>query len=115
MIPAIDIAKPASIDFQIREYEHSSKVESYGLEAVQKLGIHLDQVFTTLMLIDQRNLFIAIIPVPHQLNLKLIGQVLGIQKVGMAEKREVEIATGYLVGGVSPIGQKNRLQTVIDS
>ena len=115
MTPAIDVAKSASIDFHIREYQHSPNADSYGLEAVQKLGLHPEQVFKTLVVSDNNSLFVEIIPVSNQLNLKLMAQVLGVKKVRMAEKRRVEIVTGYLVGGVSPIGQKKRLPTIIDT
>ncbi|MDB2619287.1 Cys-tRNA(Pro) deacylase [Litoricolaceae bacterium] len=115
MTPAIDAAKSAGIDFQIREYQHSPNADSYGLEAVQKLRLHPEQVFKTLVVSDYNSLFVGIIPVSNQLNLKLMAQVLGVKKVRMAEKRRVEIVTGYLVGGVSPIGQKKRLPTIIDT
>lgn len=115
MTPAIDAAKSAGIDFHIREYQHSPNADSYGLEAVQKLGLHPEQVFKTLVVSDNNRLFVGIIPVSNQLNLKLMAQVLGVKKVRMAEKRRVEIVTGYLVGGVSPIGQKKRLPTIIDT
>jgi Cys-tRNA(Pro)/Cys-tRNA(Cys) deacylase len=113
--PAIDAAKSAGIDFHIRGYQHSPNADSYGLEAVQKLGLHPEQVFKTLVVSDNNSLFVGIIPVSNQLNLKLMAQVLGVKKVRMAEKRRVEIVTGYLVGGVSPIGQKKRLPTIIDT
>lgn len=113
--PAIDAAKSAGIDFQIREYQHSPNADSYGLEVVQKLGLHPEQVFKTLVVTDDKSLFVGIIPVSSQLNLKLMAQALGVKKVRMAEKRKVETVTGYLVGGVSPIGQKKRLPTIIDT
>ena len=113
--PAIDAAKSAGIDFQIREYQHSPNADSYGLEVVQKLELHPEQVFKTLVVTDDKSLFVGIIPVSSQLNLKLMAQALGVKKVRMAEKRKVETVTGYLVGGVSPIGQKKRLPTIIDT
>ena len=79
--PAIDAAKSAGIDFQIREYQHSPNADSYGLEAVQKLGLHPEQVFKTLVVSDDNSLFVGIIPVSNQLNLKLMAQVLGVKKV----------------------------------
>ena len=91
MTPAIDAAKSASIDFHIREYQHSPNADSYGLEAVQKLGLHPEQVFKTLVVSDNNSLFVGIIPVSNQLNLKLMAQVLGVKKVRMAEKRRVEM------------------------
>ena len=71
--PAIDVAKSAGIDFHIREYQHSPNADSYGLEAVQKLGLHPEQVFKTLVVSDNNSLFVGIIPVSNQLNLKLMG------------------------------------------
>ena len=61
--PAIDAAKSAGIDFHIREYQHSPNADSYGLEAVQKLGLHPEQVFKTLVVTDDKSLFVGIIPV----------------------------------------------------
>ena len=72
--PAIDAAKSAGIDFQIREYQHPSNAGSYGLKAVQKLGLHPEPVFKTLVVSDDNSLFVRIIPVSNQLNMKLITQ-----------------------------------------
>lgn len=113
--PAFDAAKSAGIYFQILEYKHSSNAKSYGLEATEKLGLNSDQVFKTLVVTDNKSLFVGIIPASNQLNLKSMAQTLGVKKVRMAEKGKVESATGFLIGGVSPIGQKKQLQTVIDA
>ncbi len=72
--PAIDVAKSTGIDFQIHEYQHPPNAESYGLEVVQKLGLHPEPVFKTLVVSNDNSLFVGIVPVSNQLNLKLITQ-----------------------------------------
>ena len=115
MTPAINTAKKANIEFTIHEYDHAASAESYGLEAAEKLGIQPERVFKTLVVTDGGNLFVGIVPVSIQLNLKLMANAVGVKKVSMADARKVENTTGYVLGGISPIGQKKRLQTVIDS
>ena len=115
MTPAINAAKQAQIDFRIYEYEHDPSCGSYGEEAAVKLGIDASRVFKTLVVTtDAGHLTVAVLPVPHQLDLKRFAKTVGAKKAVMADKKEVERATGYVLGGVSPIGQKKRLATVID-
>lgn len=115
MTPAINTAKKAKIAFTVHEYDHDALAESYGLEAAEKLGIDPERVFKTLVVTDGYNLFVGIVPVSTQLNLKLMAKAIGVKKVSMADAKKVEITTGYVLGGVSPIGQKKRLKTIIDS
>lgn len=116
MTPAINIAKKANIEFTVHEYVHDATADSYGLEAAHKLGIPEDKVFKTLVVTaGGKDLFVGVVPVSTQLNLKLMANVVGVKKVSMADARKVESTTGYVLGGVSPIGQKKRLKTVIDS
>ena len=114
MTPAIDKAKKAKIEFRIHEYDHDPASASYGEEAALKLGIDGDRVFKTLVVSGSNGLSVAILPVSHLLDLKRIAKALGVKKIAMADKSEVERATGYVLGGVSPLGQKRKLVTVID-
>jgi len=116
MTPAINSARKAQIDFKVHEYNHDAEADSYGLEAAHKLGVPEHRVFKTLVVTDgQKDLFVGVVPVSTQLNLKLMAKVVGVKKVIMADARKVESTTGYVLGGVSPVGQKKRLKTVIDS
>jgi Cys-tRNA(Pro)/Cys-tRNA(Cys) deacylase len=116
MTPSINYAKQNKINYQIHEYVHDTGAESYGDEAVQKLGIPSQQVFKTLVVnIDHKTLVVAVIPVSSMLSMKLIAKVCGGKKSVMALKEDVERSTGYVLGGVSPLGQKKQLKTVIDS
>lgn len=114
MTPAINTAKKAKIDFKIHEYTHDSKMNSFGEEAAEKLGIEKNRVFKTLVISNESSqLNVAIVPVSSMLNLKLFAKAIGSKKVVMADKKIVEQKTGYVLGGVSPIGQKNKFLTII--
>ncbi|QGY40315.1 Cys-tRNA(Pro) deacylase [Pseudodesulfovibrio cashew] len=116
MTPAIKAAKKAKIDFTVREYEHDPAAESYGVEAAEKLGVAPVRVFKTLVADCGGNrLAVAVVPVMQRLDLKLLAKAVGVKKAAMAEVKTVERVTGYVVGGVSPLGQKKRLDTVIDA
>lgn len=115
MTPAIDLAKARQLDYQVHEYIHDSSVSSYGLEAAEKLGVDATQVYKTLVVINDSNtLAIAIVPVENTLNFKKMAKALQCKKTQMAEPKIVERSTGYVLGGVSPLGQKRRLTTIID-
>jgi Cys-tRNA(Pro)/Cys-tRNA(Cys) deacylase len=115
MTPAINVAKKAKINFQIHEYEHDPDAESYGEEAAAKMGIAEERVFKTLVVAkDEKELFVAVVPVSSRLDLKAFAKALGLKKVAMADKNIVHRVTGYVLGGCSPLGQKKRLKTVID-
>ncbi|WP_447553673.1 Cys-tRNA(Pro) deacylase [Vreelandella sp. EE22] len=116
MTPAINAAKKAGIDFTIHEYAHESGAASYGLEAAEKLCIDPAQVFKTLVVeLDGKTLAVAAVPVTHQLGLKQIAKAAGAKKAAMASPEAVERTTGYVLGGVSPLGQKRRLASFIDA
>ena len=116
MTPAINLAKKSKIKFQVHEYSHDASASSYGLEAAEKLGIDQARVFKTLVVSTESNqLVVGIIPVSSKLSMKNIAKAVGAKNAQMADKTVVERATGYVLGGVSPLGQKKRLKTVIDS
>lgn len=116
MTPAINLAKKLKLNFTIHEYEHDPTSQSYGLEAAEKMGVNPVHVFKTLVVQDDNGtLVVAILPVEKLLNLKKIAKAIGSKKAVMADPKLVERSTGYVLGGVSPLGQKKRLVTVIDS
>ena len=114
MTPAINTAKKSGIHYRIHEYSHDPTAESYGLEAAEKLKLDPARVFKTLVVrLDTRQLAVAIIPVESQLNMKRIASAAGTKKAEMADKRDVERSSGYVLGGVSPLGQKKLLTTFL--
>jgi len=116
MTPAINLAKKAKITHKIHEYEHDAASKSYGLEASEKLGVPEGQVFKTLVVnLDSKELAVGVVPVCSMLSMKSIAKAVGAKKATMAAQLDVERATGYVLGGVSPLGQKKRLKTIIDT
>lgn len=116
MTPAIDLAKQQGIAYTVHQYQHDPASASYGLEAAEKLALNPAQVFKTLVLqLDGKQLAVAVLPVSQQLSMKLAAKALGVKKAEMANAADVVRATGYVLGGVSPLGQKKRLPTLIDS
>lgn len=115
MTPAINIAKKHKIKYTVHEYEHDPSAEAYGKEAAEKLGVDPERVFKTLVAASGKDLFVAVVPVMKRLDLKLLAKAVKAKKVAMADVRLVEKTTGYVVGGVSPLGQKRLLPTVIDA
>tara|TARA_R110002167_G_scaffold110933_1_gene282126 strand:- start:6151 stop:6624 length:474 start_codon:yes stop_codon:yes gene_type:complete len=115
MTPAINLAKKHKIAHTVHEYSHDPASHSYGLEAVEKLGLNPAQVFKTLVVTQEpKGLAVAVVPVAGQLNLKAMAKALKVKKVVMAAPTDVERSSGYVLGGVSPLGQKRQLPTVVD-
>ncbi len=115
MTPAIVLLKARNIPHAIHQYEHDSNAASYGQEAADALGLEPERVFKTLLVeTEARQLAVAIVPVSSQLNLKACAKALGAKKLVMADPQKAERSTGYVLGGISPLGQKKHLKTVID-
>jgi Cys-tRNA(Pro)/Cys-tRNA(Cys) deacylase len=116
MTPAIKLAQKKKINFQTHSYEHDPKAASYGEEASEKLGISVEQVFKTLVVTTEKNdLCVCVVPVAGMLDLKQAAKALKVKKTAMADAKKVQSTTGYVLGGVSPLGQKKQLPTLIDS
>lgn len=116
MTPAIHILLKNKIPHTIHEYVHDPSQASYGAEAAEKLGVNQDRVFKTLVVdMGDNGLAVGVIPVSCMLNMKLFARASGSKKAVMADKKDVERSTGYVLGGVSPLGQKKRLKTIIHS
>lgn len=118
MTPAIKAAEKAKITFTVHEYTHDPDADSYGLEAATALGLAEQRVFKTLLVSLQGGnipLAVAIVPVNAQLDLKALAGAAGAKKATMADPKLAERVTGYVVGGISPLGQKKRLPTFMDT
>ena len=115
MTPAVEAAKAAGVSYEVVQYEHDEGAESYGLEAADVLGVAPERVFKTLIAkMDGRAFAVGIVPVALRLDLKALAAAAGARKAEMADPAEAQRATGYVVGGISPLGQKRRLLTVLD-
>ncbi|WP_417362537.1 Cys-tRNA(Pro) deacylase [Gallaecimonas pentaromativorans] len=116
MTPAILLLQKQNVAHQVLSYEHDPKAPAYGLEAADVLGLPYNQVFKTLLAkLDSGKLVVALVPVDKQLDLKHLAKAAGAKKAEMAPPAEAEKATGYVVGGISPLGQKKRLALFIDA
>jgi Cys-tRNA(Pro)/Cys-tRNA(Cys) deacylase len=112
--PATVALTRAGVAFEAHSYEHDPAAPSYGLEAAEALGVAPERVFKTLLVQGEAGLAVGIVPVDRQLDLKAVAAALGAKKVAMADPAAAERSTGYVVGGISPIGQKRALPTVLD-
>jgi Cys-tRNA(Pro)/Cys-tRNA(Cys) deacylase len=126
--PATVALTAAGIAFEVRAYEHdplmtdrslrrasNARHEGYGLEAAEALDVDPARVFKTLLASLDGALVVGIVPVTGQLDLKALARALGGSKAVMAEVATAERATGYVAGGISPVGQKRRHRTVLDA
>jgi Cys-tRNA(Pro)/Cys-tRNA(Cys) deacylase len=112
--PATVALAQAGIAFTLHEYTHDPRASSYGLEAAEALGVDPSRVFKTLLAVVDDTLAVAVVPVSGQLDLKALARALGGGRATMADQRDAERATGYVAGGISPVGQKRRHPTVVD-
>lgn len=115
MTPAITLLTKRKITHQVLKYTHEPDAPSYGLEAIEKLGLEAGTVFKTLIVeLDSKELVVGLVPVNNKLNIKAIAKAAGAKKATMASPERVERSSGYILGGVSPLGQKKTLRTFID-
>ncbi|MGA1440932.1 MAG: Cys-tRNA(Pro) deacylase [Ilumatobacteraceae bacterium] len=114
MTPAVRELEAAGIAFTIHDYEHHEQRRDFGREAADELGVDPDRIFKTLLVTTDEGQAVAIVPVSASAALKAVGRALGSKRVEMCDPLVAERITGYVVGGISPFGQKKRLPTVID-
>lgn len=116
MTPAINLLKKHKVTFELHEYAHDPAADSYGEEAAQLLSLPAEQIFKTLVVeLEDGKLAVGIVPVDGLLSVKSMARELGHKKAKMANKDAVSRSSGYVLGGVSPLGQKRLLPTVIDN
>ena len=112
--PATVALTRAGIDFVLRPYEHDPRAQGYGLEAATALGVDPARVLKTLVVSVDRALAVGVVPVAGTLDLKAMARALGASRATMADVAVAERATGYVVGGISPVGQRRAHRTVVD-
>lgn len=119
MTPATRALEQAKVPHTVRAYEHDAAAAEaaggYGLEAAAALGVEPARVLKTLLADVDGRLVVAVVPVTGQLDLKAVAAAVGGKRARMADPGAAERATGYVVGGISPLGQKRRLATVVDA
>jgi Cys-tRNA(Pro)/Cys-tRNA(Cys) deacylase len=113
--PATEALSRAGVAFVLRAYDHDPRADSYGLEAAQALGVAPERVLKTLLATVDGVLTVAVVPVSGQLDLKALARAVGGRRAEMADAAVAERATGYVVGGISPIGQRRAHPTVVDT
>ncbi|MFI3246490.1 MAG: Cys-tRNA(Pro) deacylase [Ferrimonas sp.] len=116
MTPAITQAKRAKVAFTVHQYQHGAGHPSFGQEAAEALQQPPERIFKTLLCVDEHErLVVAVVPVAGQLDLRALAKTIGCKRCVMAAPALAEKVTGYVVGGISPLGQKKRLPCVLDS
>jgi Cys-tRNA(Pro)/Cys-tRNA(Cys) deacylase len=113
--PATMALSKAKADFTLHPYEHDAGAQAYGEEAADALGVPYERIFKTLVAEVESGLAVAVVPVSGKLDLKALASALNSKRAAMAEAAKVERVTGYVVGGISPLGQRKQLPTVVDS
>ncbi|WP_420109902.1 aminoacyl-tRNA deacylase [Mycolicibacter arupensis] len=118
---AIAALNAAQVPYEILRYRHEPDRQSFGAEAVEQLsdtgpaGVRPEQIFKTLIVALPQSLAVAVLPVPAKLSLKAVAAALGVPKATMAEPMAAQRSTGYVLGGISPLGQRKALPTVVDA
>lgn len=114
MTPAIGVLQKAGVTFTVHEYDRDARAASYGGEAAEAMGVDPGRVFKTLFAAVDRALVVGVVPVSGQLDLKALARAVDGRKATMADPKAAERATGYVVGGISPLGQRTSHPTVVD-
>lgn len=112
--PAFAALLRARVPFTTHSYIHDPRTDSFGMEAAHALGVDPGRVFKTLMAVVDGQLCVGVVPVMGSLDLKALADALGAKRAQMADTAQAQRATGYVVGGISPFGQKHHHRTVID-
>jgi Cys-tRNA(Pro)/Cys-tRNA(Cys) deacylase len=112
--PATVVLERAGVPFTMHPYHHDSSAPSFGLEAARALGVVPTRVFKTLLAEVDDELVVAVVPVSGSLDLKSLARAASGKRAVMAATSQAERATGYVVGGISPFGQRRRLPTIVD-
>ncbi|MBV2356965.1 Cys-tRNA(Pro) deacylase [Streptomyces sp. J2-1] len=112
--PATVALTAAGVDFTVHSYDHDPAHPSYGEEAAEAMGVSPDRVFKTLVADVDGTLTVAVVPVSGSLDLKSLAAAVGGKRATMADPALAERTTGYVLGGISPLGQRKRLRTVLD-
>ncbi|NEA45605.1 Cys-tRNA(Pro) deacylase [Streptomyces sp. SID10815] len=113
--PATVALTAAGVDFTVHAYDHDPSHPSYGEEAAEAMGVSPDRVFKTLVADVDGSLTVAVVPVAGSLDLKALASAVGGKRAAMADPALAERTTGYVRGGISPLGQRKRLRTVLDA
>ena len=112
--PATSLLTKAKIPFTLHPYDHDPRAQAYGDEAAAALGVDPGRIFKTLIASVEGKLACAVVPVAARLDLKALAAALGGKRAELAEPAAAARATGYVVGGISPLGQRTRLPVVLD-
>ena len=113
--PATALLSKQKIAFTLHPYDHDPRTEAYGDEAAAALGVDATRIFKTLIALIDGKLVCGVVPVATRLDVKALAAAIGGKRGAMAEPAAAARATGYVVGGISPIGQKSRLPVVVDA
>ena len=114
--PAVEAAERAGVQYRVHRYVHASDRNEYGIEAVAALGLDAVRVFKTLVItLADGRYAVGVVPVAAMLDIKAVASALGAKHAELAPERDAERVTGYVLGGISPLGQKRALPTVIDT
>ena len=113
--PALRVLAESGVAHEVLAYKHDPRAAEYGKEAAEALGVDPARVLKTLVAVVDGTLTVAVVPVAGRLDLKALATAVGGRRADLAEAAAAERATGYVVGGISPLGQRTRLRTVVDA
>ncbi|GIE96044.1 Cys-tRNA(Pro) deacylase [Paractinoplanes rishiriensis] len=112
--PATAVLAAARVDFELRSYQVSPSSPDYGALVAQALGVEPERVFKTLVVDVDGDLVVAVVPVAGDVDLKALAHAVGGKRAGLADRAVAERSSGYVRGGISPLGQRKKLPTVVD-